>query len=140
MMLLNTILLQYLTVSYFSSNIIFQVLLCTVPYSVAEKIFIDDISLIPTFLSDDIIEIYHLRSALLPIVKTAVGAFHIQSSGIALRSTLTSNTVVLQFEPLNISACYLPIIVIDADQNIRFTIYFYYIFLKFFVFKTSYFT
>jgi hypothetical protein len=91
---------------------------------VAEKIFIDDISLIPTFLSDDIIEIYHLRSALLPIVKTAVGSFHIQSSGIALRSTLTSNTVVLQFEPLNISACYLPIIVVDTDQNIRFTNYF----------------
>ena len=124
MMLLNTILLQYLSVSYFSSRIILQVLLCTVPYSMAEKIFIDDISLIPTFLSDDIIEIYHLRSALLPIVKTAVGSFHIQSSGIALRSTLTSNTVVLQFEPLNISACYLPIIVTDPDLNIRFTNYF----------------
>ena len=74
---------------------------------------------LPKFPVDDVFEVYHLRSAPLPLVRTSSGSFRAQSAGIALRNTMTSATVVLQFEPVNISSCFLPIIVYDGSKNIN---------------------
>jgi hypothetical protein len=47
------------------------------------KILIDG-SELPKISSDDVLEVYHLRSAPLPIIQTSVGAFTMQSAGIHL--------------------------------------------------------
>jgi hypothetical protein len=65
---------------------------------------------LPTFAETDEIELYHLRAFPRLSVSSQAGLFSVQTSGIALRSTSTSETVVLVYEPANYSACFLPII------------------------------
>lgn len=75
-----------------------------------------DLSSVPLFAFTDTVELYHLQSFPLLLINTAAGAFTIKTSGLALRSTLSSQTVVFEFKPLNFSACYLP--VIETYENI----------------------
>lgn len=64
----------------------------------------------PRFTDVDTIELHHLRSFPLQSLMSDAGSFKLQTSGIALRSTLTSAIVVLEFKPRNVTACFLPII------------------------------
>ena len=82
------------------------------PYNPDPKV-LHDISVLPHFSSDDVLEVYHLRSAPLPLVQTSIGDFTAQSSALAIRSTLTTETLVFQFHPVNVSSCFLPFI---ADE------------------------
>lgn len=88
-------------------------LLTKISYSLKDREVLE----LPKFPVDDVLEVYHLRSAPLPLVRTKSGSFRAQSAGIALRSTITSATVVLQFEPVNISSCFLPIIVYGGSKD-----------------------
>ena len=49
------------------------------------------------------IELYHLRSFPLLSIQSSAGSFHIQTSGLALRSTNTPTLIVLEFKPVNFS-------------------------------------
>lgn len=69
-----------------------------------------DISAIPMFPYTDTVELYHLQSFPLLLINTAAGAFTIKTSGLALRSTSSPQTVVFEYKPLNFSACFLPVI------------------------------
>jgi hypothetical protein len=64
----------------------------------------------PKFTDTDMIELYHLRSFPLLAVMSDAGSFKLQTSGVALRSTETGMIIVLEFKPLNISSCFLPIV------------------------------
>eukprot|EP00596_Hydrurales_sp_CCMP1899_P010252 CAMPEP_0119045058 /NCGR_PEP_ID=MMETSP1177-20130426/36686_1 /TAXON_ID=2985 /ORGANISM="Ochromonas sp, Strain CCMP1899" /LENGTH=338 /DNA_ID=CAMNT_0007016167 /DNA_START=49 /DNA_END=1062 /DNA_ORIENTATION=- len=64
----------------------------------------------PKFSDTDMIELYHLRSFPLLAVMSEAGSFKLQTSGIALRSTDTLEIVVLEFKPLNMRACFLPLL------------------------------
>lgn len=64
----------------------------------------------PKVTDTDMIELHHLRSFPLLAVMSDAGSFKFQTSGIALRSTETSTIIVLEFKPLNTSACFLPIV------------------------------
>lgn len=78
-----------------------------------EKVFVK--SEMPKFTDTDIIELHHLRSFPLLASMSDAGSFKLQTSGIALRNTLTSIIIVLEFKPLNISACFLPIV----NKNVK---------------------
>jgi hypothetical protein len=65
---------------------------------------------IPRLSQTDMIELYHLRSFEHYAAVTQAGAFSVQTSGIAMRSTETSKTIVLVFEPQNYTTCFLPIV------------------------------
>jgi hypothetical protein len=73
--------------------------------------------IIPKFEETDMIELYHLRSFPLQSISSQAGTFKMLSSAIALRSSETSAVVVLEFRPVNVSACYLPLIVYDEDHK-----------------------
>ena len=67
-------------------------------------------SIMPKFTDTDMIELHHLRSFALLAAMSDAGSFKLQTSGIALRSTETNSIIVLEFKPLNISSCFLPIV------------------------------
>lgn len=69
------------------------------------------LEVLPDFSSEDVLEVYHLRSARLPILTTAVGTFKAQSAGLAIRNINGGETMVLQFTPANMTACYFPMII-----------------------------
>lgn len=71
----------------------------------------------PKFTDTDMIELHHLRSFPVDALISDAGTFKFQTSGIALRSTETSAIIVLEFKPVNISACFLPIIMKSYDVN-----------------------
>jgi hypothetical protein len=73
---------------------------------------------IPKFTDTDMIELYHLRSFQKQLIHSSAGSFTIQTSGIALRSTTTLETVVLEYKPLNFSACFLPELIFLNDETI----------------------
>ena len=58
----------------------------------------------------DLIELYHLESFSQKISISGAGSFSFQSTGLALRSSNSETEIVLQFKPLNYSACFLPIL------------------------------
>jgi len=66
---------------------------------------------LPRLEDTDMIELYHLRSFPLLSIQSSAGSFHIQTSGLALRSTNTPTLIVLEFKPVNFSNAYLPIII-----------------------------
>lgn len=71
----------------------------------------------PKFTDTDMIELHHLRSFPLLAVMSDAGSFKLQTSGIALRSTVTSVIIVLEFKPRNTSACFLPIVNKNPDNS-----------------------
>lgn len=71
----------------------------------------------PKFGDTDMIELHHLRSFVLQAIMSNAGSFKFQTSGIALRSTITSTIIVLEFKPRNITACYLPIVTKNLDNE-----------------------
>ena len=76
---------------------------------------------LPDFDANDRLQVYHLRSKLLPIISTPVGTFRAQTSGIALSQwsdTGPSNVIVLQYSPANTTNAYLPTI-IGEGKNVR---------------------
>lgn len=70
----------------------------------------------PLFTEADIIELFHIESFPQTKVLSRAGTFNFQTSGLALRSRLSSTLIVLQFEPVNYTACFLP--VFDDSNNI----------------------
>jgi hypothetical protein len=70
---------------------------------------------LPRLKDSDAIELYHLRSFPQLLIDSAAGKFLIQTSGLALRSTTTSDMIVLEYQPTNYSACFLPLI--DPNDN-----------------------
>ena len=74
-------------------------------------------STMPKFTDTDMIELHHLRSFPLMAVMSDSYSFKFQTSGISLRSTETSAIIVLEFKPLNTSACFLPLITKNFDQD-----------------------
>jgi hypothetical protein len=72
---------------------------------------------LPNFLADDKVQIYTLRSKVLPLIKTPIGSFMAQSSGIALRSKNTNEVIVIEVVPQNASLCHLPTIIKDPTRN-----------------------
>jgi len=71
---------------------------------------------LPRLEDTDMIELYHLRSFPLLAIQSPAGSFHIQTSGLALRSTNTPELIVLEFKPVNFSAAYLPLIIDEYDD------------------------
>lgn len=71
----------------------------------------------PKFAHTDMIEVYHIKSFPQMVTLSTAGSFSVQTVGIALRSTDTSIGVTLEFEPLNYSACFLPLI--GPNMSIR---------------------
>ena len=65
---------------------------------------------LPQLADTDLLELYHLRSFPHLIVTSQVGSFNIQTAGLAFRSTTTPDVVLFLYEPLNYSACFLPVI------------------------------
>lgn len=72
---------------------------------------------IPKFPDTDIIELYHLRSFSLPLIESNNKKFTIETSGIAFRSLASTQTVVLEFRPLNFSSCFLPILAVVNNKK-----------------------
>lgn len=70
---------------------------------------------LPRLEDTDMIELYHLRSFPLLSIQSTAGSFHIQTSGLALRSTNSPTLIVLEFKPVNFSNAYLPLIVNNDD-------------------------
>lgn len=79
-----------------------------IPY--VQRHVVADRSALPKLSDTDMIELYHLRSFPRLGITSQAGSFSVQTSGIALRSTDTTALVVLEFEPMNYSACFLPVI------------------------------
>lgn len=75
-----------------------------------------NIHLMPTLSDTDTLEIYHLRSFPHHLVDISAGQFSLETSGLALRSSQTSALIILNYLPLNFSACFLPIIVSDEEE------------------------
>ena len=92
----------------------FQIVCFTICYlqSAGETIAYER-SFMPKLDDLDMIELYYLRSFPFQAVMSSAGTFKLQTSGLALRSTLTQQKIVLEFKPLNLSACFLPLI----DEN-----------------------
>lgn len=76
---------------------------------------------LPRFNGEDQIELFHLRSYPLQQIVSSVGSFLVQTSGIALRSTIEKKLVVLEYRPANYTACFLP--VIDLRPNNKSTLH-----------------
>lgn len=76
----------------------------------------------PKFTDTDTIELHHLRSFPLLAMMSDAGSFKLKTSGIALRSTITSIITVLEFKPVNISACFLPIVGKNVKDGIGGTV------------------
>lgn len=72
---------------------------------------------LPSLSHDGLLELFHLRS--FPrLITTSAGQFLIQSSGLAIRSsTNTLDVLVFEYQPLNYSAYFLPIITNITDNN-----------------------
>jgi hypothetical protein len=75
-----------------------------------------DVKRIPSFSDGDIIQLYHLRSFQSLLIDTVAGAFQTHTTGIALKSENTLETVVLQYRPVNFSACFLPLMDFSAEN------------------------
>ena len=54
---------------------------------------------LPLFSADDILQVYHLRTKPLPIIRTSVGNFNAQTSGLAFRDEHSDQIIVLEFLP-----------------------------------------
>ena len=67
-------------------------------------------SIMPKFTDLDMVEIYYLRSFPYQAIMSEAGSFKVQTSGLALRSSLTLEVIVLEYKPLNITACFLPLV------------------------------
>jgi hypothetical protein len=69
-------------------------------------------SYLPEFTADERLQVYHMRSKVLPIIRTSSESYNEQTSGIAFRrlNDRHSQIVVLQLVPVNATICYLPII------------------------------
>ena len=72
---------------------------------------------LPRLEDTDMIELYHLRSFPLLAIESPAGSFHIQTSGLALRSTNTPRLIVLEFKPVNFSTAFLPLIVDESNDG-----------------------
>jgi hypothetical protein len=76
-----------------------------------------DKSLMPKLMDTDMIELYHLRSFPLLLIESSAGQFSTTTTGLALRSTSTQETIVLQYKPVNYSSCFLPILGSGKGEN-----------------------
>jgi hypothetical protein len=102
---MRTILLQISLLIYF----------CGCVPTVGEEPFVKEN--MPKFGDIDMIELHHLRSFPLQAIMSNAGSFKFETSGIALRSTITSTIIVLEFKPRNTTACYLPIVTKNLDNE-----------------------
>ena len=93
-----------------------SLLLCQEAYTGSTRELFDRTQL-PKLLDTDMIELYHLRSFPLLLIDTVAGSFSTQTTGLALRSTTTGETIVLQYRPMNYSNCFLPIIGAGEGNN-----------------------
>ena len=74
-------------------------------------------STVPRLKDTDMIDLYHLRSFPVPQVHSQTGRFFIQSSGLALRSSETSELIILEYQPFNFSCSFLPTIITSYESN-----------------------
>ena len=72
---------------------------------------------LPSMKYTDTLELYHLRSfPQLLIDMGETGKFLTQTSGLAIRNIVTNQVIVLEYHPMNYSACFMPIIHFDANN------------------------
>ena len=72
---------------------------------------------LPSFLAEDVIQVYHMRTKTLPFIGTSFGVFDAHTSGMAFRSERTDTVVTLEFLPLNNSMVYLPQVLSHNGNN-----------------------
>jgi len=77
------------------------------------------VNALPRLKDIDMIDLYHLRSFpnSLVITSSSGSRFHMQTSGLALRSTQSSHVVVLEYRPMNLSCSFLPIVDSTSSNN-----------------------
>lgn len=90
--------------------------LCCLPLVLSLRSLFDQTNL-PRLADTDSIELYHLRSFPAMLIDTAAGTFSTQTSGLALRSTMTNLVIVLEYKPKSYSGCFLPIIEAVHEGN-----------------------
>ena len=70
-----------------------------------------DISLVPHAHENEYFEVYYLQSSDVPIDPTSsTHSYTVQISGLAVRSSVSEKVVIVEYRPVDISACYLPVI------------------------------
>jgi hypothetical protein len=73
---------------------------------------------LPNLDETDTIQIYHLRSFTEQLIKISMSqtSFGIKTSGLALRSTMTGQVIVLEYRPMDFEASFLPIVVLNTTS------------------------
>ena len=77
----------------------------------ASELISFDISLVPHAHENEYFEVYYLLSSDISIdISSSLSSYAIQMSGLAIRSSVSEKVVIIEYRPLDLSACYLPAI------------------------------